>query len=97
MFYHNIFVFYFDIKRLNIFCVSTVQCVQCGVQGICTCRWMQRLCLSMWNVTQHGDWSPSPMGINWVSDGVSINFVEYMHYKSVRFYGSLEQVVIADS
>ena len=59
-------------------------------------RWMWHLCLSMQSVTMHGDWSPSPMGVNWVSDGVGIDFIEYMHYKSVHFYGSLEQTVIVD-
>ena len=59
--------------------------------------WVRCLCLSVWNVTKHGDWSPSPTGANWVSDGVSIDFVEYMRYKSVRFYSSLERTVIVDS
>ena len=36
-------------------------------------------------MTKHGDQSLSPTGVNWVSDGASINFVEYMHIKSVRF------------
>ena len=57
----------------------------------------QHLYLSAWSVTKHRNQSPSLTGINWVSDGVSINFIEYMCYKSVRFYGSLEQMVIVDS
>ena len=41
-------------------------------------------------VTKHGDQCPSPTGACLVSDGAGIDFVEYMHYKSVRFYNSLE-------
>ena len=58
---------------------------------------MRRLCLSARSVTKHGDRSPSPTGVNWVSDRVGIDFIEYMCYKSVCFYGSLEQTVIVDS
>ena len=47
-----------------------------------------RLCLSAWDVTKHGSRSPSPMGINWVSDGVSIDSTEYMCCKVVCFSGS---------
>ena len=61
------------------------------------CRWMWHLCLSMRNVTKHGDPSPSPTDVNWVSDRVGINFIEYMHYKGVCFYNSLERTVIVDS
>ena len=93
----NIFVFYFNIKDLIYFCVPFVQCVLCGVQGICMHGWVKHLCLSAQSVTKHGNQSPSLMGIIWVSDGVGINFVEYMRYKSVHFYGSLEQMVIVDS
>ena len=56
-----------------------------------------RLYLSARNVTKHGDRSPSPTGVDWVSDGVGIDFVEYMRYESVRFYGSLERMTIVDS
>ena len=67
------------------------------MQGICTHGQVQCLCLSTWNVTKHRDQSSSLTGINWVSDGVGIDFIEYMHYKSVHFYSSLEQTVIVDS
>ena len=66
-------------------------------QGVCACEWTWCLYLSARNVTKHRDQSPSPTGVNWGSDGVGIDFVEYMHYKSVHFYGSLEQMVIVDS
>ena len=56
--------------------------------------WVGCLCLSAQDVTKHGSRSPSPTGINWVSDGVSINSTEYMCHKVVRFSGSLEQVTI---
>ena len=53
---------------------------------------------SAWPVTKHGGRCLSLTGINRVSDRVSINFMEYMHYyKSVLFYTSLEQTVIVDS
>ena len=52
---------------------------------------------SAWPVTKHGGRCLSLTGINRVSDRVSINFMEYMHYKSVLFYNSLEQTVIVDS
>ena len=96
IFYRNISVFYFNIKDL-IFCVPSVRCVLCGVQGICIHRWMWHLYLSMRNVTKHRDRSPSSTGVNWVSNGAGIDFIEYMHYKSVCFYGSLESTVIVDS
>ena len=35
----------------------------------------------MWDVTKHGDRCLSPMGINWVNDGDSINFVEVYAYQ----------------
>ena len=41
-------------------------------------------------MTKYGDPSSSTMGVNWVSDGVGIDFAEYMCYKGVCFYGSLE-------
>ena len=41
-------------------------------------------------VTKHGDQCLSLAGVYWVSDGAGIDFVEYMHYKSVCFYNSLE-------
>ena len=96
-FYHNIFVFYFNMKDLIYFCIPFVQCVLCSMQGICACGWMWCLCLSMWSVTKHGDQSPSLTGVNWVSDGVSIDFIEYVHNKIVCFYSSLERTVIVDS
>ena len=60
------------------------------------CEWVQHLYLSTWNVTKHGDRSPSPTGVNWVSDGVSIDFTEYMCRKGVHFFGSLKQMIIVD-
>ena len=45
----------------------------------------QCLYLSAWSVTKHGGQSPSLMSINWESDEASINFLEYMCIKSVRF------------
>ena len=59
--------------------------------------WMRHLYLSMQSVTKHGDQSLSLTGINWISNGVGIDFIEYMHYESVHFYGSLEQTNIVDS
>ena len=50
----------------------------------------------MRNVTKHGDQPPSPMGVNWVSDGVGIDFTEYMHHRGVRVFGCLEQMIIVD-
>ena len=41
-------------------------------------------------VTKHGDQCLSLVGINWVSDGASIDFIECMCYKSIRFYNILE-------
>ena len=66
-----------------------MKCVLCGMQGVCARGWVQRLCLSAQSVTKCGDRSPSPTGVNWVSDEVGIDFIEYMCYKSVCFYGSL--------
>ena len=90
------FVFYFDIKNLIYFCVPCVWYVLCGAQGVCVCRQVWHLYLSTWNVTKHGDWSLSPTGINWVSGGVGIDFTEYMRCRGVRFFGSLERMVIVD-
>ena len=67
------------------------------MQDVCTHEQVQHLYLSVWNVTKHGDQSLSPTGINWVSDGVGINFVECMCCESVRFHGSLERTNIVDS
>ena len=83
-FYCNISVFYFSTKDSIYFCVICLVCL------VWHAGYMQHLCLSAWSVTKHGDRSPSPMGVNWVSDGVSIDFVEYMCYNSVCFYSSLE-------
>ena len=33
-----------------------------------------------WDVTKHGDRSPSPTGVNWVSDGVGIDSKEIYVY-----------------
>ena len=41
-------------------------------------------------VTKHRDQCLSPAGVYWVSDEAGIDFVEYMHYKSICFYDSLE-------
>ena len=41
-------------------------------------------------VTKHSYRCPSLAGTNQVSSRAGINFVEYMRYKSVRFYNSLE-------
>ena len=82
--------FIFDIKDSIYFWVSCVWYVLCRMQDVCTCRWVQRLYLSTWSVTKYGDPSSSTMGVNWVSDGVGIDFAEYMCYKGVCFYGSLE-------
>ena len=59
-------------------------------------EWVGRLCSSVPDVTKHGGQSPSPTGVNWVSDGVSIDSTEYMHHKSVRFSGSLKQMTVID-
>ena len=78
-FYCDIFVFLFDIKRLNILCILE------AAQGICAYAWAGCLCSSAWNVTKHRSQSLSPMGINWVSDGSVLISTEYMHCKSVHF------------
>ena len=57
---------------------------------------MRCLYLSAWNVTKHGGESLSPMGINWVSDGVGIDSTEYMCHKGVRFSGSLKWTTVID-
>ena len=54
------------------------------------------LYLSAQNVTKHGGQSPSLTGVNWVSDGVSIDSTEYMHHKCVHFSGSLKQTTVID-
>ena len=82
-----IFIWY---KELNLFCVFGVMWDIC----MCVCVWC--LYLSAWGVTKYGGWSPSLMGVNWVSDGVSINSTEYMRHKSVCFSGSLEQATVVD-
>ena len=53
--------------------------------------------LSTWSVTKHGDQFPSLTGISWVSDGIGIDFTEYMYHKGVHFFSSLEQMIIVDS
>ena len=82
-----IFIWY---KELNLFCVFGVTWDIC----MCVCIW--HLYLSVWSVTKHRGRSPSPMGVNWVSDRVSIDSTEYMHHKSVRFSGSLKQATVVD-
>ena len=67
-FYCNIFVFLFDIKRLNILYVLE------AARDICVYVWTGRLCSSARDVTKHGSRSPSPTGVNWVSDRIGINF-----------------------
>ena len=66
------------------------------VQGVCMCTCVGCLYSSMWDVTKYGGWSPSLMGVNWVSDRVGIDSTEYMHCISVCFSGSLEQVTVVD-
>ena len=85
-FYCNIFCFLFDIKDLIFLCV----------RDVCAYTWVGRLCSSAQDVTKHGSRSPSPTGINWVSDRVGIDSTEYMHRKSVCFSGSLKQMTIID-
>ena len=89
-FYCNIFCILFDIKDSIFFCILRV------MQGVYMCTCVGHLYLSTWDVTKHGDWSPSLIGINWVSDRVSIDSSEYMHCKSVHFSGSLEEVTVVD-
>ena len=54
-----------------------------AVQGVCMYMWMGRLCSSAWDVTKHGDQSPSLTGISWVNDGVGIDSKEM--YACQRF------------
>ena len=89
-FYHNMFCIFIWYKELNLFCVFGVTWDIC----MCVCIW--HLYLSVWSVTKHRGRSPSPMGVNWVSDRVSIDSTEYMHHKSVRFSGSLKQATVVD-
>ena len=81
--------FIFDIKDLIYFYIP------CGL--VCSMRgarymgvWAGAALVSARNVTKHGDRSRSPTGADWVSDGVGIDFAEYICYKGVRFFGSLE-------
>ena len=91
MFYCNIFCILFDIKDLIFLCVwSSVGFMP--VQYV----WVGHLHSSTWDVTKHRSQSPSPMGINWVSDRVGIDSTEYMCHKHVRFSGSLKQTTIID-
>ena len=89
-FYHNIFCILFDIKDSVCFCVFGM------MQDMCMCVCVWHLYLSVQKVTKHGGRSPSPTGINWVSDGVSIDSSGYMRHKSVCFSVSLEQVTVVD-
>ena len=76
-----VFIF-IQYKTQKILCVLNKFFAICGVYAC---------------VTKHGYRCPSPAGVYSVSDGAGIDFVEYMCYKSVRFYNSLEQTVIVDS
>ena len=49
--------------------------------GVCVYMWTGCLCSSAWDVTKHGDQSPSPMGISWVSDSVGIDSKEIYAYR----------------
>ena len=91
MFYCNIFCILFDIKDLIFLCVWS----SAGFMPV-QYAWVGHLRSSTWDVTKHGSQSPSPTGINWVSDGVGIDSTEYMRRKSVRFSGSLKQTTIID-
>ena len=84
MFDHNIFCIFIWYKRLNIFL-----CTWSGSGCMCVC-----VCSSARDVTKHGGWSPSPTGVDWVSDGVGIDSTEYMHCKVVCFSASIEQVTV---
>ena len=94
-FYRIIFCILFWYKKLNIFC-PCVWGVLCGVQDICACERCSACILSARDVTKHGDRSPSPTGVNWVSDGVGIDFTEYMRCKGVCLFGSLKWTIIID-
>ena len=71
----NIPLFLFNIKGLNILYILK------AARGVCAYVWTGHLCLSVQDVTKHGDRSPSPTGINWVSDGVSIDSKEIYVYR----------------
>ena len=49
-----------------------------------------KLCAHATCVTKHRYQCLSPVGVNCVSDRANIDFIEYMHYKSVHFYNSFE-------
>ena len=83
-FYHNIFYILVWYKNSIYFCVPCVWGILCRMQDICVHEQVWCLYLSMQDVTKHRDRSPSLMGINWVSDGVHINFSEYMHCKCYK-------------
>ena len=68
----------------------------CVMWDICVCRCVWHLCSSTRNVTKHRGQSPSPTGINWISDRVGINSTECMHHKDVCFSGSLKWMIIID-
>ena len=75
-----LFFIQYKTQKFYVYWINSSQYVGC-----------MRVWLSMaFNVTKHGYWCPSPAGVYWVSDGTGINFVEYMRYKSVCFYNSLE-------
>ena len=63
---------------------------------VCMYACVGHLYLSAWDVTKHGSQSLSLMGVNWVSDGVGINSIEYMRHKSVHFSGSLKRMTVID-
>ena len=62
----------------------------------CIYAWVGHLHSSMQDVTKHRSQSPSPMGVNWVSDRAGIDSTEYMCCKCVHFSGSLKQTTIID-
>ena len=78
------FCILFDIKNSIYFCVFGV------AWDICMCGCVGHLHSSVRNVTKHGGQSPSLTGVNWVSDRVSIDSMEYMCHEDVCFSGSLK-------
>ena len=45
-----------------------------------------RIRLHMWPVTKHGDQCLSPVGVNWVSDGAGIDFIEMYAYEKCSLF-----------
>ena len=71
-----IFLYFIWYKKYLIFCIFLKT-----VWGVCMYMWTGHLCSSTWDVTKHGDRSPSPTGVSWVSDGVSIDSREIYAYQ----------------